>query len=279
MIDLHTHSTASDGTDTPTEVVDLAVGTGLHALALTDHDTLAHLPEARAAAARVGLELVSGCELSCDSPAPGTMHLLVYFVEDDGPLAGRLAELRAGRDARNERIVEALRGLGIPITSDDVRARAHGESVGRPHIAEALVDAGRVPDISGAFDRWLAKGRPAYVERPRLDAPEAIRLAHASGAVTSLAHPETLGYDDARLDGFVAEAATVGLDALEAFYSAYSPERRTQLAALAARHGLAVSGGSDHHGAHKPGLTVGVGRGDLVVDDDVLDGLRARAGN
>jgi 3',5'-nucleoside bisphosphate phosphatase len=279
MIDLHSHSTASDGTDPPAEVVRLGAAAGLSALALTDHDTLEHLPEARAAAREQGVRLIDACEISCElaGRAPGTMHLLVYFVDDSsGPLQDRLGELQAGRGNRNEQIVECLRANGMDVTVDEILAEAGGGSVGRPHIARVLMRKGYVESIQEAFDRWLAKGRPAYFERVRLAPEESIELAHASGAVTVLAHPTSLDLDDGALDGFVAGLVAVGLDGIECEYGRYTPEERRRYRALAARHGLAVTGGSDYHGENKPDLRVGTGRGDLAVPDELLDELEAR---
>src|SRR5262249_30593630 len=178
VIDLHSHSTMSDGTDTPAEVVRLAGDAGLSALALTDHDTLDHVPPARAAAAEIGLRLVPGCEISCElgGRAPGSMHLLVFFV-DDGPgeLPDRLAQLQAARNERNVQIVEALNAHGVPITVEAVYAQAGPGSVGRPHIARVLMESGHVGSIQDAFDVWLRKGRPAEFEAAPLrpDSPAA----------------------------------------------------------------------------------------------------------
>jgi 3',5'-nucleoside bisphosphate phosphatase len=278
LIDLHSHSTVSDGTDTPAEVVALGAAAGLSALALTDHDTLQHLPEARAAAAEYELRLVPACEISCElaGRAPGTMHLLVYFVdESQGPLQDRLGELQAGRGGRNEQIVECLRANGLDVTLDEVLAQAGEGSVGRPHVARVLLEKGYVGSIQEAFDRWLAKGRPAYFERVRLSPEESIELAHASGGVTVLAHPSSLDLDDDALEEFVAGLTAVGLDGLECEYGRYPPEERATYRALADRHELAVTGGSDYHGDNKPDLRVGVGRGDLAVSDELLDGLES----
>jgi 3',5'-nucleoside bisphosphate phosphatase len=279
VIDLHSHSTASDGTDSPAAVVELAAAAGLSALALTDHDTLDHLPEARAAARAAGLRLVSACEISCElgDRAPGTMHLLVYFVDGGpGPLQDRLGALQESRAYRNERIVAALREQGVDLTIEEVLAEAGAGSVGRPHVAAVLLRKGAVGSIQEAFDHWLERGRPAYFERERLTPEESIELAHASGAVTSVAHPGTLGLEGDALDTFVAGLATIGLDALECDYGRYSLAERERLRALATRHGLAVTGGSDYHGAYKPDLSIGVGRGDLAVADELLDALEAR---
>lgn len=277
MIDLHTHSNVSDGTDTPAELVALAARAGLTALAITDHDTLEHVPEATRAAAAAGLRLVPACEISC-APTAGTatMHLLVYFADADAPLATRLHELQLARMTRNTQIVDRLRDAGIDITVEQVLAQAGEGSVGRPHVAAVLVRAGAVSSIDEAFDRWLSKGRAAYVERARLAPAEAITLAHRSRAVASLAHPGSLGLDADALDAFLAELRAAGLDGLECDYARYEPDARAQYRVLAARHGLAVTGGSDYHGAYKPDLRVGVGRGDLAVPDDLLDELEAR---
>jgi 3',5'-nucleoside bisphosphate phosphatase len=279
VIDLHSHSTMSDGTDSPTRVVQLAGEAGLAALALTDHDTLDHLPEARAAAEAQSLRLVPGCEISCElsGRAPGTMHLLVFFVDDaPGELRDRLAALQEARNKRNVQIVEALNEHGVPITVEAVQAQAGPGSVGRPHIARVLMEAGHVASIQVAFDVWLGKGRPAYFERDRLGPEDAIELTHASGGVCAIAHPGSLGLDDAELDAFVGELAAAGLDGLECEYGAYLPEERAPLHDLARGHGLAPTGGSDYHGDNKPGLSVGTGRGDLCVPDDYLTELESR---
>lgn len=279
MIDLHSHSTMSDGTDAPSEVVRLACDAGLTALALTDHDTLDHVAEARTAADQGGLRLIPGCEISCElaGRAPGTMHLLVFFV-DDGPgeLQDRLAELQVARNERNVQIVEALNAHGVPITIEAVRAQAGPGSVGRPHIARVLMESGHVSSIQEAFDVWLGKGRPAYFERDRLGPEDAIALVHASGGVCAVAHPGSLELADAALNAFVAELAGAGLDGLECEYGAYLPEERAPFHELARRHGLAPTGGSDYHGDNKPGLSVGVGRGDLRVPDEFLADLESR---
>jgi len=279
VIDLHSHSTVSDGTDTPAEVVALGATAGLTALALTDHDTLEHLPEARAAAAEHELRLVPACEISCElgDRAPGTMHLLVYFVDETpGPLQDRLGELQAGRGDRNQQIVDCLRANGVDVTLDEVLAQAGEGSVGRPHVARVLLEKGYVGSIQEAFDRWLAKGRPAYFERVRLSPEESIALAHASGGVPVMAHPSSLDLDDGALEELVAGLTETGLDGLECEYGRYSPDERAAHRELAGRHGLAVTGGSDYHGDNKPDLRVGTGRGDLAVPDELLDVLESR---
>src|SRR5438874_2125645 len=250
VIEPHTHSTASDGSDTPAALMALAQRTGLAAIALTDHDTVAGLAEARVAAADVGVRLVQGCELSCEVGS-ATMHLLVYFLEDGpGPLQDRLGGLQAARADRNERIVTVLRAHGLDVTLEEILAEAGGGSVGRPHVAGVLLRKGYVGSVQEAFDVWLAKGKPAYLDRERLLPAEAVALAHASGAVAVLAHPTSLGFDDAALAEFVAGLAADGLDGVECEYGRYSPDLRASLRSLAARLGLAVTGGSDYHGRY-----------------------------
>ena len=276
-VDLHLHSTTSDGTDTPAVVVGHAAAAGLTAIALTDHDTLDGLVEAAGAAERAGIELVPGVELSLEWPLGG-MHLLVYhLLPGPGPLQDRLASLQAGREERNAVVVERLATLGWPITIEDVIEESGGGVVGRPHIASVLVRIGAAESIADAFDRWLARGRPGYVDRVRLGPEEAIGLALRSGAVPVLAHPHTTGVSADEYGRTFAELADMGLAGIESWYAEYPVELRRHLASLAAGLGLVATGGSDYHGAYKPGLSVGTGHGDLVVPDDVVAAIAARA--
>jgi predicted metal-dependent phosphoesterase TrpH len=277
MIDLHTHSTASDGSDVPEAVAELAAAAGCTAFALTDHDGLGGIDEAGRRAAELGVRFVPGCEISC--PHDGTLHLLVYFVvPGDGPLQDTLLRLQEIRARRNEDLVARLAELGLPVTLAEVTDEAGGVGVGRPHVAAVLVRKGAAASIQDAFDRYLAKGRPGYVEKERLPVGEAMRLARASGGAAVLAHPLSLGLGPAALESAVAELAGLGVAGIEAVYGRYSPEERAALSALADRYGLVATGGSDHHGTYKPDLRVGVGLGDLDVPDDVVDRLAERRG-
>ncbi len=277
MIDLHTHSTCSDGTDAPERVMELASAAGCRAVALTDHDTLAGLPRARARATELGLTLVAGCEVSCAYRSTSA-HVLVYFADgEDGPLPEELARLRRDRVARNRQLAERLRSLGVDVTYEEIVAEAAGEeSAGRPHVATVLVRRGYAESIPDAFDRWLGRGAPAYEPKARLDPATLARTARQSGAVAVLAHPLTLWLEPAELDAAVRELADAGFAGIEAYYGRYSPDTRTELVALAERHGLVATGGSDYHGTVKESLSVGTGEGDLAVPDDVLDALEAR---
>jgi len=278
-IDLHTHSTASDGSDPPGRVVELAAETGLDVIALTDHDTQEGVDEALTAAKRMGIELIPGVELSLQFD-DGGMHLIVLWLQPgSGPLQDRLAGLQQGRGARNERIVELLEHAGMPLTIDEVLEEAGGGTVGRPHIAAVMMRRGYVPDIRTAFDLWLGAGRPAYVGRDRLYPEEAISLARESGAVPVLAHPHTLGITTAAaMADVLDQLKRAGLIGLEAHYSSYRAHERAGYADLARRFDLLPSGGSDYHGTYKPGLSIGSGYGDLVVRGDLLEALRDRAG-
>jgi predicted metal-dependent phosphoesterase TrpH len=277
VIDLHTHPTVSDGSDSPAHLAELAAAAGLRAFALTDHDRLDGLAEARTRADELGVELVPGCELSCEHAA--TMHILVYDIEaGEGPLQDQLLGLQQSRETRNDRMADLLVELGLPVTREEMEAEAGGIGVGRPHVAAVLVRKGVVGSVQEAFDTWLSKGRPAYVEKDRLSPADALRLARGSGGLPVLAHPLSLDLTPTALESTVRELADLGLVGIEAVYGRYSPEERTGLMALAEATELVATGGSDHHGTYKPDLSVGVGRGDLAVPDEALEHLRAGRG-
>ena len=242
--DFHTHSTRSDGTLTPAELVDLAASRGVRVMALTDHDTLDGLPEAAAAAAHHrGFLLVPGVELSCD--VPGTeVHMLGLFVDPANQrLRAELERFRAGRVERGRRMTEALDRLGVPIEWARVQEIAGEASIGRPHVARALVERGHVATIGEAFERYLGRNGPAYAEREKLTPAQAIAMIREAGGLAVFAHP-TFTNDHERV---AAELAEDGLFGLEAYYQAYAPYVVQSLRALAERHGLFALGGSDYH--------------------------------
>lgn len=247
LVDLHTHSTASDGVLAPAALVELACARGLRVLALTDHDTVAGIPEARATAERLGLRLIPGVELSTHVAA-GEVHVLGYFIDPDHPgLVTALARFRDAREGRARQIVERLTAAGAPIRYERVLAYAGDGSIGRPHIARALIEAGHATSINDAFDRYLVRGRPGYVERYRLTPPDSVRLIRAAGGVPVLAHPHSA--DD--LATLLPELVAAGLGGLECYYGDYDELRKHELLALAARHDLVPTGGTDFHG---PGI-------------------------
>ena len=276
-VDLHVHSSASDGSETPTRLVELAVAQRLTAMALTDHDTLEGWTEAETAARHTGLRLIPGTELSLEHE--GGMHLVVLWLRPGkGPLQDRLASLQRGRLDRNARILEALAAAGIDVTDDEVAAQSGGGTIGRPHIAAVMMNKGYVPDIGTAFELWLGQGRPGYVTRPRLNPEEAIGLARESGAVPILGHPHTLGISRAEdMARVLVDLRGHGLVGLEAIYSSYHRHEREGYADLARRFDLVPTGGSDYHGSYKPGLSVGLGYGDLYVPDSVVEELAEHA--
>ncbi len=275
-IDLHTHSTASDGSDTPAGLVERADALGIETLALTDHDTLEGISEARAAAERVGIDLVPGVELSLEW-AKGGMHLVVLWLEPGpGPLQDRLAGLQHGRTGRNAVILERLRSFGFDLTEGEIQEEAGGGSVGRPHIAAVMVRKGYVPDIAAAFDRFLANGRPAYVGRERLEPEEGIALARSSGGVPVLAHPHTLGVDNRfEMTALLERLIAAGLVGIECHYGTYELPGRRGMEAMARRFGLVPSGGSDYHGIYKEDVELGTGKVGIPVPPTVLEELAA----
>lgn len=275
MIDLHTHSRCSDGSDAPARVVELAAVAGCSTVALTDHDGLDGLVEAAATATRLGISFIRGCEVSANIEA-GSLHVLCYFVEDATPLADKLVNLRSERDRRNSHLFEELESLGIRIEPEEVEAVAGSKVVGRPHFAEVLVRHGYAESINDAFNRYLGTDAPAYVPREHVEVREIIELATASGALAVLAHPLTIKVEPRELESQVAAFAEMGLAGLESYYSTYDQGQREALVALARRHGLVPTGGSDYHGTFKPGLSVGSGQGDLLVPDEVATELQAR---
>ncbi len=273
-IDLHSHSRYSDGSDTPAEIVATARAKGLTALALTDHDLLDGLDEARAAAGDE-IEFVPGTELSVDWHEMG-MHLLVYWIGPDTPLADRLDEIQQGRSDRNIEMVATLNDMGIDITIEQLQEEAGVGVIGRPHFAAILVRAGVVDSIGAAFDQYLAAGRPAYRPRIRLDAAEAVRLAWESEAVPVVAHPHTLADGSQEFTHVLPELAELGIAGIESHYVEYTPDLRLDLARRVTDLGLVATGGSDYHGTYKPGIDLGTGKGDLSVPESCLEQLAAR---
>jgi predicted metal-dependent phosphoesterase TrpH len=252
LIDLHTHTTASDGRCSPEELVRLAAEAGVDTLGLTDHDTVAGCADAARACAQVRVQFVAGIEITavCEE---ADVHVLGYFIDTgSAALLDFLSVQRAHRIERVTRIVDRLRGLGMPLDAHSILEPAladQARSVGRPWIARALVDAGFVQTTDEAFERWLGRGRPAFVPRTGAPPADVIARIHAADGVASLAHPALVDRDD-----WLAGFARCGLDALEAYHSEHSAEDTARYLGLAAELALAVSGGSDFHGdtSHGP---------------------------
>lgn len=290
MIDLHTHTTVSDGGDSPTELVIKAAAVGISALAVTDHDNDLGLDEAQTAGREHGVEVIRGVEISCDvedleslgyhlSGRP-TMHLLGYFIpETENPLSAKLAELRHHRANRNVLIVERLNELGIPVTFEEVENEAGGpgSQIGRPHFAAVLVRHGAVPDYQTAFDEYLAKGAKAYISRKLLKPAEAVELMVSAGTVPVLAHPFTMNLEIHGLERFVDELAAAGLKGIEGYHGDMPEDQQEPYRALGRAKNLIVSGGSDYHGDMRPDRGMPGGKHKVIVPDSVLEELRAAA--
>ena len=282
MIDLHTHTTASDGTYTPRELIEEAKRTGIEVLAITDHDTFEGYFEAIPYAQRAGIDLIAGVEIGTQLRHPSisrakNTHLLAYFF--DGPPPQRFCEflsrLRRARQERNRRLIEKLRNYGVYLSMDDVRRVAGHPLIGRPHFARVMVQKGYVRSVQEAFREYLGEHAKAYVERVEPDMLEALRLVRECGGLSSLAHPIRLGVSSLReIEDVVARLAADGLMALEVYHSDHEPEHVAFFEQLARRLGLAVTGGSDFHGAGKPDVKLGVGRGNLHLRRDLVEELR-----
>lgn len=255
-VDLHTHSTASDGAHSPTELVEMACARGLGAFAVSDHDTLAGVPEACLAASALGLPLIAAVELSVDLASGGSAHLLGYFPKADpdslcspeSPLGRALKRVRDARFSRNPRILSRLAEMGMHVPEDEVARAAGPGVVGRPHIAQVMVNRGYVGSEREAFDRFLARGRPAYVERRRLSADSAIGLIRDEEGLSVLAHPGLMPRQPEEISALIGSLAHRGLAGVEVYYPAHDGAMTAHLERTARRYGLAVSGGTDYHG-------------------------------
>lgn len=279
MIDLHSHTTASDGSLSPAQLVERAARVGVTALAITDHDTLDGLQEAMSSGVRFGVEIVPGLEISAEY-SPGTMHILGYFIDLESiELQAQLKRLRVARDERNPQIIERLRALGIDISLEEVVKASGGEVVGRPHFARVMVEKGYVRSADEAFQKYLRKGAPAYAEKARLRPKLAVELIKNSGGVAVLAHPYQLRVDEAETARVVEELKEYGLDGLEVIYSRHNAHQVECYSRLALRYDLLITGGSDFHGLTKPDIELGIGLGGLCVPERLLDALKERACN
>ena len=276
LVDLHTHTTASDGTDSPAQLMAKAAQAGLEAVAVTDHDTLSGLDEAAEAGREFGVELIRGCEISTGTEL-GELHILGLWLPGNPiQLQEKLTFLRRKRGERNEGIVRKLQELGLDITMEEVLATATGESVGRPHIAEVLLRKGYAKNSREVFKEYLGCHGKAYLPKEVLEPQESVSLLANLGATVSLAHPMLWKGPSGWLDTQVARLKDCGLNAIEAWHSEHSEADVRACLALAKRFDLGISGGSDYHGANKPSICLGKGYGKLRVGMDVLEGLRQR---
>jgi len=277
LIDLHSHTNESDGTCSPAELVREAVGAGVHVLGVTDHDTFAGYDQALAVAAQAGVELVCGIELSTKLHGH-SVHLLGYFLGQAGGKPGLTAfrewvlDLQAARRERNVRLVARLRELGFDVTLAEAEARGRGMT-GRPHFAQILVEKGYVANLRQAFDDYLDESAKGYVYRREPQFGEGVEHIRQAGGIASLAHPVRVKGD---VPALMPELYGAGLNAIEAYHSDHGPRETELYLELAKKYGLLVTGGSDFHGAIKPGVMLGTGYGgNLHIPDDLLGKLRA----
>ena len=263
FVDLHCHSTASDGTFKPAEVVQLAKRKELTALALTDHDTIGGVAEAAAEAHKLGIDFLPGIEISAEYPAPGTMHILGYGVDPTNPALAKLTEtLLAGRDNRNPRIVEKLNELGVHVTMQEWEDEAGGKVLGRPHLAAVLLRKGYVSSIKQAFDKYIGQGAPAYFDKERLTPKRALEMIHDAGGIAVMAHPVQLRTEnDAQLERVLKDLVDNGLAGIEVVHSDHDQALFEKYCRLADKYRLVRTGGSDFHGSNKKDIDLGVARG------------------
>ena len=279
FVDLHVHSSASDGSLSPGDLVAEAKAGSLRAIALTDHDTTEGLDEALAAGAALGLEVIPGIEISADHK-PGSMHILGLFIDHHHTgLEEQLQILKRARAERNPLIIAKLQKFGLAITMEEVSAVAGGGQVGRPHIAQVLVDKGYVSSFQDAFNRYLGNHAPAYVHKFRFSPQKAIAMITAAGGVAALAHPFTLEYTSTgHLRMILQQLRDWGLTALEVYYPEHQPEKQKIYKDLAQELGLLMTGGSDYHGVIKPEIKIGLVGPDQHVGYELVEKLKERVG-
>lgn len=278
LIDLHAHTTASDGSLSPTQLVRLARDSGLGAVAITDHDTIDGVAEGLAAGDEAGFEVVPGVELSTDLRGK-TVHILGYFIDcRNEHLAEKLAWAQRVRAERNDRIVARFNEMGIALTLDEVRAEAGSDVVGRPHFARVLFNKGAVASVQEAFDVYLDRKGKAYVPKFRFTPEESVSLIIRAGGLPVLAHPGLYKWSPLELDEAVRDLVELGLVGLEVFYSTHLPAQVLIFNDIARRYGLLPTGGSDYHGQTKPDIRLGTGLGDLHTPYSWLAALKAKAG-
>ena len=274
-IDLHTHSLCSDGAQVPAEVVRTAKEAGLSAIALSDHDCIDGVQEAMDAGKALGVEVIPAVELSAQSDTE--LHILGYFIDiHNKKLQDMMAYALQVRDERQEEVCRKLNEQGFNITMDELREEANGKVLCRAHFAKIMVRKGYAESVKDAFNRYLSVGCHAYSNRQALTGPEAVSLIHEAGGIAVAAHLHLIKMPDDQLKEYLKSLIPYGLDGIEGYYTDYTPDMEKRYRAMAQELGLVISGGTDYHGANKPHISIGKGKGDLEIPYSVLDGLRAR---
>ena len=275
IIDLHVHSTESDGTLTPEELVTGAKKAGLSAFALTDHDTCQGVDKAMPHAASAGIELIPGIELSTDYHGKEVHIVGLYVDTENDELLSKTAEYRKCRSERNALMVEALRKEGLSITMEELVAENPDCVITRANIARFLYEHGQIKSVREAFERYIGDHCKCYVGRLKVSSSDAVRLIKKAGGIAILAHPLLYGLSSTNLQKLIEELKEAGLDGLEAIYSTYTTGEEQQMKRLANKNGLLISGGSDFHGTNKPDIFLGKGRGNLYISYSILEELKA----
>ena len=278
-IDLHIHSTASDGTLWPSEILALAQDLNIAAISITDHDTLEGSKNALSCGIPRPVKFLTGVEISADPPGSfslsGSLHILGYGIDVDHPdLNQKLFMLKDSRENRNPRILQLLSGRGIDIGFDELKNLADKSALGRPHIARLMVQKGYVPSIDAAFDQYLGYGKPAYVDRFRFGCEDTIRIILDAGGIPVLAHPMLLGVQDNDIfEDLIALLAEMGMRGIEVYYPGHTKDLMDYYTRLARRHDLLITGGTDFHGDLNPEIKMGSGTGDLYIPYELYEKL------
>lgn len=277
-IDLHIHTTASDGTDTPTEAVEKAARLGLSAIAITDHDSVSGVKEALAAGERFGVEVVPGIEVSSDYRSTN-VHILGYFIDlDNGGMQPVLDWVINERLVRNTRMVDMLRADGFDISMEELAAAYPASVLGRPHIAEMLAKKGYCESVKDGFSKYLNRGRKYYLPKQRISMEKAVQTIREAGGVAVLAHPLEYFFPDNEVVEMMEYGKSLGIRAAEAYYSEHSLPETEKVLAMAKQVGLGVTGGSDYHGPRKAHIEMGKGTGLLNIPYSILEDLKALRG-
>ncbi len=276
LVDLHVHSSASDGVYSPREVVQRAAEVGLKAVALTDHDTTAGLDEAMAAGEVLPIEVIPGVEISAEFK-DGACHILGYFFDPaEARLAGMLAAAREARRRRGQMMIDRLRDLGCDLTDAEVASRSAGGTITRAHLAAAMLKRGYVQNWDQAFESYLGRGKPAFVARRRVGPAEAIAAIHGAGGLAAIAHPRQLNRSLAETEDWIRRLAEAGIEAVEVSSPDHTANYARHYGGMARRLGLLAIGGTDWHGRADSDVRLGVGRGGLAVHYTVVEQMKAR---
>jgi predicted metal-dependent phosphoesterase TrpH len=268
-VDLHTHSTASDGLLTPTQLLNHASQLGLYAISLTDHDTINGMAEALKAGQETGVKVIPGVEISADF-SPGTMHIVGLGLDPaNRALRAKLEFLQQARRDRNPKIIRQLNAAGVEITFEEVQAEAKGGQIGRPHFAAVILRKGLAKNWDDVFDTWLGKGKPGYVDKERFSSKDAVDVIHASGGKAIIAHPVQLQLPDKELEACMDRLVREGIDGIEVYHSDHGRKEEEFYLSLAKRHGLKISGGSDYHGFKDKPVELGIPEVDVKILEDL----------